>query len=131
MRKASKVKSNGMHHACVAEDARTEAQSYQFCRLFLQINWIPVIWGLLMQFVLGLLILRWSVGFSACKWLGDQVTTFLGYTDKGSEFVFGEKYTYHPVVFKVMSKIYYFWFQGRPCEIEADCNKHGRFMYKL
>ena len=66
-----------------------------------QINWNPVIWGLLLQFGLGLFILRWPTGFQACQWLGDQVTIFLGYTDEGSKFVFGEKYTYHPVVFVV------------------------------
>ena len=67
-----------------------------------------MIWGLLLQFGLGLFILRWPTGFQACKWLGDQVTTFLGYTDEGSKFVFGEKYTYHPVVFVVCQFIFFF-----------------------
>ena len=60
-----------------------------------------MIWGMLLQFGLGLVILRWPTGFRACQWLGDQVSTFLGYTDAGSKFVFGDKYDYHPVVFVV------------------------------
>ena len=55
-----------------------------------------------MQFVLGLIILRWSVGYEVCKFIGDQVGTFLSYTDNGSIFVFGEQgLKDHPVVFKV------------------------------
>ncbi|KAH3706707.1 hypothetical protein DPMN_066095 [Dreissena polymorpha] len=67
----------------------------------LQINWVPVIWGVMLQFAFGLLILRWEPGFRACQWFGDQVTVFLSNTDWGCSFVFGEKYLDHPVVFKV------------------------------
>ncbi|XP_053376292.1 solute carrier family 28 member 3-like isoform X2 [Mercenaria mercenaria] len=73
-----------------------------------KIKWTPVLWGIFLQFGLGLLILRWEPGFEACRWVGRQVTTFLAYTDAGSEFVFGEKYTYHPVVFKILPVVVFF-----------------------
>ncbi|XP_060601880.1 solute carrier family 28 member 3-like isoform X2 [Ruditapes philippinarum] len=73
-----------------------------------KIIWTPVIWGIYLQFGLGLLILRWGPGFEACQWIGRQVTTFLGYTDAGSQFVFGDKYIYHPVVFKILPVVVFF-----------------------
>jgi len=55
-----------------------------------QIKWRPVIWGLYIQFVLGLIIIRWSVGRSIFQCIGDKVATFLAYTDAGSSFVYGD-----------------------------------------
>ncbi|KAG8130696.1 hypothetical protein E2320_017271 [Naja naja] len=64
-----------------------------------KVVWRPVIWGVAMQFVLGLITLRTKVGFDAFNWLGNQI--FLGYTDAGAKFVFGKKYTDHFFAFKV------------------------------
>ncbi|CAH6796439.1 Slc28a3 [Phodopus roborovskii] len=66
-----------------------------------RVYWRPVFWGIGLQFLLGLLILRTKPGFIAFDWLGKQVQTFLGYTDTGAMFVFGEKYTDHFFAFKV------------------------------
>ena len=60
-------------------------------------------WGLLLQFCLGFVILRWKVGYTAFRWVGAQVSTFLSYTDVGSKLVFGDKYTDHIIVFKVQT----------------------------
>ena len=46
--------------------------------------------GLLIQFVFGLVVLRWTAGLKAFEWAGNKVTTFLSYTDIGTAFVFGE-----------------------------------------
>ena len=74
-----------------------------------KVEWTPVIWGVIMQFVLGLIILRWSVGYEVCKFIGDQVSTFLSYTDNGSRFVFGEQgLKDHPVVFKILPVVVFF-----------------------
>ncbi|KAL4240292.1 hypothetical protein ACF0H5_001085 [Mactra antiquata] len=73
-----------------------------------KIYWVPVVWGFIMQFALGLLILRWETGYKACKWVGDQITTFLAYTDAGSSFVFGEKYTDHPIIFQILPVVIFF-----------------------
>jgi len=51
--------------------------------------WRHVVWGLGLQFVFGLLILRWEVGKAVFGCLGRKVSTFLDYTDAGSGFVFG------------------------------------------
>lgn len=48
-----------------------------------------VAWGLALQFVFALCILRWDVGREVIACLGDKTNTFLGYTDDGSSFTFG------------------------------------------
>lgn len=42
-----------------------------------------------MQFVFGLIILRWSFGKQVFECIGEKISTFLDFTDSGSEFVFG------------------------------------------
>ncbi|KAJ7335579.1 hypothetical protein JRQ81_013520 [Phrynocephalus forsythii] len=73
-----------------------------------KVVWRPVIWGVGLQFVLGLITLRTKIGFDAFSWLGEQVQTFLGYTDAGAKFVFGEKYTDHFFAFKVLPIVIFF-----------------------
>uniref|UniRef100_A0A8D2E082 Sodium/nucleoside cotransporter n=1 Tax=Sciurus vulgaris TaxID=55149 RepID=A0A8D2E082_SCIVU len=73
-----------------------------------RVYWRPVFWGIGLQFLLGLLILRTNPGFIAFDWLGKQVQTFLGYTDAGAVFVFGEKYTDHFFAFKVLPIVVFF-----------------------
>lgn len=73
-----------------------------------KINWTSVTWGILLQFCLGFVILRWKVGFHAFQWLGVQVTSLLAYTDAGTKFVFGKKYTDHPIVFKILPVLVFF-----------------------
>ena len=53
------------------------------------------------QFVLGLVILRWDKGLAGFEWIGTQATIFLDYTDHGSIFVFGERYTDHEFIMNV------------------------------
>ncbi|XP_022256038.1 sodium/nucleoside cotransporter 2-like [Limulus polyphemus] len=53
------------------------------------IIWRQVLWGVMLQFVFGLIILRLPVGRKIFKCLGDKVETFLSFTDAGSSFVFG------------------------------------------
>ncbi|KAM6169951.1 solute carrier family 28 member 3 [Rhynchocyon petersi] len=73
-----------------------------------RVSWRPVFWGIGLQFLLGVLILRTKPGFMAFDWLGKQVQTFLGYTDSGASFVFGEKYTDHLFAFKILPIIVFF-----------------------
>ncbi|CAL8293715.1 unnamed protein product [Boreogadus saida] len=54
------------------------------------VSWRPVLWGLGMQFCMGLFVIRSEPGLIAFQWLGDQVQIFLNYTKAGSSFVFGE-----------------------------------------
>lgn len=71
----------------------------------LQIKWRPVLWGMSLQFVFALIILRTSQGFIAFKFIGDKITRFLDYTDVGSAFVFGENFAVHYIAFKVSRKL--------------------------
>ncbi|CAH1774159.1 unnamed protein product [Owenia fusiformis] len=73
-----------------------------------KVNWSLVLSGMVLQFIFGLLILRWSYGLIAFQWLGDQITMFLNYADFGSKFVFGDAYLEHMFVFQVMPVITFF-----------------------
>lgn len=53
------------------------------------VQWRQVLWGITMQFVMGIVVLRWSVGREIFNCLGTKVTTFLGFATNGSAFVFG------------------------------------------
>ena len=53
------------------------------------VRWRHVFWGLGIEFVFGLLILRWETGAAIFQCIGDKVTTFLEFTSAGSNFVFG------------------------------------------
>uniref|UniRef100_A0A8I3MZU5 Solute carrier family 28 member 3 n=1 Tax=Canis lupus familiaris TaxID=9615 RepID=A0A8I3MZU5_CANLF len=73
-----------------------------------KVYWRPVFWGIGLQFLLGLLILRTDPGFMAFDWLGQQVQTFLEYTNAGAEFVFGDTYADHLFAFKVLPIVVFF-----------------------
>ncbi|XP_056454471.1 sodium/nucleoside cotransporter 1 [Gadus chalcogrammus] len=64
--------------------------SYIFSANRPAVSWRPVLWGLGMQFCIGLFVIRSEPGLIAFQWLGDQVQIFLNYTKAGSSFVFGE-----------------------------------------
>lgn len=81
---------------------------FLFSKYPTKVNWRPVFWGLGLQFLLGLLILRTEPGFMAFDWLGKQVQTFLAYTDAGASFVFGNKYTDHFFAFKILPIVVFF-----------------------
>ncbi|XP_065565519.1 sodium/nucleoside cotransporter 1-like isoform X2 [Artemia franciscana] len=53
------------------------------------VRWRHVIWGLLLQFVFAVVILRVDVGRDIFQCLGDKVSAFLSYTIAGSSFVYG------------------------------------------
>uniref|UniRef100_A0A3Q2GXP1 Sodium/nucleoside cotransporter n=1 Tax=Equus caballus TaxID=9796 RepID=A0A3Q2GXP1_HORSE len=73
-----------------------------------KVRWRPVFWGIGLQFLLGLIILRTGPGFMAFQWLGKQVQTFLEHTDAGTSFVFGENYTDHYLAFKYLPMLVFF-----------------------
>ena len=73
----------------------------------IQVKWRPVLWGLGLQFIFALLVLRTVAGYEAFKWLGDRVQEFLEYSDAGAAFVFGENFEEHFFAFKVESTCIY------------------------
>ncbi|CAG2121265.1 unnamed protein product, partial [Medioppia subpectinata] len=62
---------------------------YIFSKHRSHIVWNQVLWGVLLQFLFGLFILRWSFGKQVFECIGQKVSTFLEFTDSGSSFVFG------------------------------------------
>ncbi|XP_076349351.1 solute carrier family 28 member 3-like isoform X2 [Tachypleus tridentatus] len=95
------------------------ALGYVFSAHRTKVIWRHVLWGSTLQFVFGLLILRWDVGQEIFSCLGDKVKTFLEYTDFGSAFVFGYLITGEmedlpvqpaPFAFKILCVILFFSF---------------------
>ncbi|XP_072045726.1 solute carrier family 28 member 3-like [Amphiura filiformis] len=82
--------------------------SYVFSKYPRHVKWRPVIWGMALQFIMGLFILRTKVGFSIFEFLGTLTQHFMQYTDKGARFVFGDNYTDHFFAFKVLPVVIYF-----------------------
>ncbi|XP_016071154.1 PREDICTED: sodium/nucleoside cotransporter 1 [Miniopterus natalensis] len=72
------------------------------------VSWRAVSWGLGLQFVLGLLVIRTEPGFIAFQWLGNQIQIFLSYTEAGSSFVFGETLVKDVFAFQVLPIIVFF-----------------------
>jgi CNT family concentrative nucleoside transporter len=55
-----------------------------------QIPWGVVAWGFALQLLFAIFVLRIPAGQALFRKLGDVVTTILGYSYQGSQFVFGE-----------------------------------------
>ncbi|KAG0267719.1 hypothetical protein BG011_000031 [Mortierella polycephala] len=53
------------------------------------ISWKIVWTGISMQYILGILIIRWSVGYSVFQFISEQAENFLSYAAEGREFIFG------------------------------------------
>jgi len=53
------------------------------------ISWKIVWTGIFMQYLLGLLIIRWSVGYDVFQFIAQQAENFLSYASQGREFIFG------------------------------------------
>ncbi|XP_046847905.1 solute carrier family 28 member 3-like isoform X2 [Xenia sp. Carnegie-2017] len=82
--------------------------AYIFSKHRSKIIWRPVLWGFALQFIFGLLILRTTAGRKSFKFVGDQISIFLDYTDYGAVFVFGSNFKEHFFVFKVLPVIIFF-----------------------
>ena len=54
------------------------------------IRWRVVGWGLTLQVLFAIFVLRIPAGRALFHWLGDLITAILGYSYVGSQFVFGE-----------------------------------------
>ncbi|KAM5291183.1 sodium/nucleoside cotransporter 1 isoform 2-T2 [Glossophaga mutica] len=73
-----------------------------------KVSWRAVSWGLGLQFVLGILVIRTEPGFIAFQWLGQQIQIFLSYTEAGSSFVFGRDLVKGVFAFQVLPIIVFF-----------------------
>lgn len=82
--------------------------SYAFSVNRRAVRWEPVLWGIALQIIFAVLILKTQPGLAAFKLLGDAITQFLNFSDAGAKFVFGEKFAEHFVAFKVLPTIIFF-----------------------
>lgn len=75
------------------------------------IKWRPIITGIVAQFLLGVICIRWDVGRSIFQCLGDKVATFLNYSKQGSRFVFGDEIVDKGLfAFAILPVIFFFSF---------------------
>ncbi|XP_077905803.1 sodium/nucleoside cotransporter 2 isoform X2 [Ictidomys tridecemlineatus] len=72
------------------------------------VSWRTVFWGLGLQFVFGIVVIRTYPGFIAFQWLGDQIQIFLNYTVAGSSFVFGDMLIQNIFAFQTLPVILFF-----------------------
>ena len=72
------------------------------------VRWHPVLWGIGLQFILAVLILKTQAGFALFEFLGNAVSHFLNFSDQGAKFVFGEDFQDHFIAFKVLPTIIFF-----------------------
>lgn len=55
-----------------------------------RIKWRPVVCGAILQFILGVLFIRWPVGRSIFECFGNKVARFLEYGKDGAAFVYSD-----------------------------------------
>ncbi|XP_029766598.1 sodium/nucleoside cotransporter 1-like [Terrapene carolina triunguis] len=72
------------------------------------VPWRAVFWGLGLEFVLGIFIIRTNPGFEAFQWLGNQIQIFLSYTTAGSGFVFGDRLIKEAFAFQALPIVVFF-----------------------
>ena len=79
------------------------------------INYRTIMWGLGLQFVFALLILKTPIGKPLFSYVDRIINRLIGFADKGSEFVFGsqaENIGFHPafesVAFRLLPTIIFF-----------------------
>ncbi|MEG4857892.1 NupC/NupG family nucleoside CNT transporter [Microcoleus sp. K1-B6] len=68
----------------------------------------PVLWGIALQLIFAILILKTAPGLAVFKFLGDVVTQFLNFSDAGAKFIFGDNFSEHFIAFKVLPTIIFF-----------------------
>ena len=82
--------------------------SYLFSVNRKAVRWHPVLWGIALQLIFAVLILKTTPGFVVFEFLGNCVTQFLNFSDQGAKFVFGETFQDHFIAFKVLPTIIFF-----------------------
>ncbi|MFN6567817.1 NupC/NupG family nucleoside CNT transporter [Dendronalium sp. ChiSLP03b] len=72
------------------------------------VRWRTVAWGLGLEFVFALVILKTPWGLNVFKSLGNIVSNFLAFSDVGAKFVFGDNFKEHLFAFQVLPTIIFF-----------------------
>ncbi|KAL1918978.1 uncharacterized protein VTP21DRAFT_2359 [Calcarisporiella thermophila] len=61
------------------------------------IQWRTVIMGILIQFLLGIFVLKTKVGFDIFTWISQFAAKYLGFSKQGTIFVFGDQVANTPI----------------------------------
>ncbi|MFH1176590.1 MAG: NupC/NupG family nucleoside CNT transporter [Acidobacteriota bacterium] len=69
------------------------------------IPWRTVLWGIALQVLVAVLIIKTPMGFEFFRRVGGLTKHFLDFSDAGARFVFGESFTDHLFAFKVLPTI--------------------------
>ncbi|MBE9043015.1 NupC/NupG family nucleoside CNT transporter [Pleurocapsales cyanobacterium LEGE 10410] len=72
------------------------------------VPWNTVLWGVGLQLILGVVILRSAIGLRAFQYLGSVAEQLLNFSDAGAELVFGEGFAEHFIAFKILPTIIFF-----------------------
>ena len=72
------------------------------------IPWHTVLWGVALQLILGVLILKSAIGLNIVQFLGNVIQQFLDFSDEGAKLVFGEGFEEHFIAFKILPTIIFF-----------------------
>ncbi|XP_070393646.1 uncharacterized transporter YutK-like [Dermacentor albipictus] len=62
---------------------------YTFSKNRSKVKWRPVLSGLLLQFALGLLLVRWHLGRSVLVCFAEKIAAIISFAGRGGSFVFG------------------------------------------
>ncbi|GFS22262.1 sodium/nucleoside cotransporter, partial [Elysia marginata] len=69
-----------------------------------KINWHTIFWGVGLQFLFALIILKFDFGKDAILWVQSRLDEFFKNSEEASVMLFGETYRDHYMVFGVSSK---------------------------
>lgn len=72
------------------------------------IPWNTVLWGIALQLILGVLLLKSAIGLKLFKFLGSIAEQFLNFSDAGAKLVFGDGFEEHFIAFKILPTIIFF-----------------------
>ncbi len=72
------------------------------------VRWNTLLWGVGLQLLLGVMILKTQVGLAIFQFLGDVVIKFLDFSDAGAKLVFGDGFEEHFIAFKILPTIVFF-----------------------
>jgi concentrative nucleoside transporter, CNT family len=82
--------------------------SYLFSTARQRIVWQTVLWGIALQLILGIVILKSAIGLKVFQFLGSAIAKFLDFSDEGAKLVFGDNFSEHFIAFKILPTIIFF-----------------------
>jgi len=72
------------------------------------IPWNTVLWGIALQLILGVLLLKSAIGLRIFQFLGSVAEEFLNFSDAGAKLVFGDGFEEHFIAFKILPTLIFF-----------------------